>query len=80
MSDDELRQKVNNEIEWRKLLWKKMEETHSRLEEYIKQDQEFKKEMLVITTTLKVKIGTFGVVFGFIGGATVSIVAALIKA
>lgn len=72
MSDKELESIVNNEIEWRKQLWKKVE----RVEDDFRS---FESKMLIITTTLKVKIGLFGTVFGFIGGALTTIIAELIK-
>lgn len=72
MSDQELNAIVQNEIEWRKQLWKKVEKTENDL-------HEFKVQMTEITTTLKIKIGLAGTLFGFLGGTIVTVVVALIK-
>lgn len=72
MSDKELDRVVQNETEWRKMIWKELSETRQEL-------HNFKLEMTSVTTTLKIKIGTFGTIFGFIGGTIVSAILALIK-
>lgn len=72
MSDNELNRVVQNETEWRKLMWKEMSETRQEL-------HDFKLQMTVVTTTLKVKIGVAGAFFGFLGGTIVTVVVALIK-
>jgi len=72
MSDKELNAIVKNEIEWRKQLWKKLESTEESL-------NAFKLDMTETTSTMKVKLGFIGSFFGFIGGAVVAIIAAIIK-
>lgn len=61
MSDEKLNQIIENEKEWRRALFKKVESIETEL-------HDFKVEQAKITTTLKVKIGFFGAAFGFIGG------------
>jgi hypothetical protein len=53
MKDSELNQIVRNEIEWRKQLWRKLENNEKEL-------HDFKIEMAQVTTSLKVKIGMSG--------------------
>lgn len=72
MSDKELNAIVHNEIEWRKQLWKKVERIETN-------HNDFKIQMVEVTTSLKVKIGMAGAIFGFIGGAIVQIFSAIIK-
>lgn len=72
MSESELQAIVNNEREWRKTMYRELLETRREL-------HEFKVEMTTVTTSLKVKIGLASSIFGFIGGGTVTLIAALLK-
>jgi len=62
MNENELTILVNNEIEWRKKLWKKMETMESNQIEDGK-----------VLTGLKVKVALFGCSFGAIGGALITL-------
>lgn len=68
MSKERIDQVVTNEKEWRELILSKIDKI-----------EDGQVTMLVTITTLKVKFGLIGSAFGFIGGAVVSIIAALIK-
>lgn len=72
MSEEQLAAIIDNEKEWRKTMYKELQGTRQEL-------HDFKVEMTNITTTLKVKIGFVGAFFGLMGGAAVSLIAALIK-
>lgn len=68
MSKDRIDQVVSNDKEWRELILTKIDKIEDN-----------QVNMLVTITTLKVKFGIIGSAFGFIGGAVVSVIAALIK-
>lgn len=72
MSEKELNQIVQNEIEWRKQLWKKVETTQNDL-------NDFKVDMATITTTLKVKIAVSSTFFGLISGGVISLIIAIMQ-
>ena len=72
MSDKELDRVIQNDTEWRKMMWKEISATREDV-------HEFKISMTEITTTLKIKVGAFGAIFGFIGGTVVSVIIALVK-
>lgn len=61
MSDKELTVLVQNEIEWRKMLWKKMEA--------IEKAQNHTENRII---RLEVKNAFFGSFFGAVGGALIS--------
>lgn len=61
-----------NDAEWRKLLWKRLDKLDEKFDD-------FRVQMIERTTSNKIKVGFFTASFGFIGGAIVSIAAALIK-
>lgn len=68
MSKDRIDQVVSNDKEWRELILTKIDKIETS-----------QVNMLVTITTLKVKFGIIGSAFGFIGGAVVSLITAVIK-
>lgn len=72
MSEKQLEVIVENEKEWRKTIYRELVETRKDL-------HTFKLEMNIITTTLKVKIGLFGAIFGFIGGGFFTAISLFVK-
>lgn len=62
MNENELTVLVNNEIEWRKQLWKKTEQIE------LKQS-----EMDKVVNGLRVKVAVWGSVFGSIAGVVMSL-------
>lgn len=65
VSDKKLETIIGNEKEWRRELFKQVAETNKEL-------HNFKLEMTIITTSLKIKVGLAGTFFGLVGGGIVS--------
>lgn len=72
MSNEKRNIILDNDREWRSYMIDRMDKTDEN-------QVNFEKKMLVITTTLKVKLAMSGAFFGFIGGGLISLIVAIVQ-